>query len=84
MGNAAIPTMTTNSSWIKLISAALFISGLAAFYIFANLGQSLGRIESLQQLISLEMLLAFGLLGLFALLPVAIKKFRKPVNEDNQ
>ncbi len=57
---------------------------LPGCFIFANLGQSLGRIESLQQLISFEILLAFGLLGLFALLPVVIKKFRKPVNEDNQ
>ncbi|MDZ4262082.1 MAG: hypothetical protein U1B30_07100 [Pseudomonadota bacterium] len=81
MGNAAIPTMTTSSSWIKLISAALFISGLTAFFIFANLGQSLGRNESLQQLISLETLLAFGLPGL---LPVVLKKLRNPVNEDNQ
>ncbi len=57
---------------------------LPGCFIFANLGQSLGRIESLQQLISFETLLAFGLLGLFALLPVVLKKFRQPVNEDNQ
>ncbi len=58
---------------------------LPGCFIFANLGQSLGRIESLQELLSLETLLAFALLGLFALVPVMIKKLRKPVmNEDKQ
>lgn len=52
---------------------------LPGCFVFANLGQSLGRIDSLDQLISTETLLAFGLLGLFALLPVLIKKFRKTV-----
>lgn len=56
---------------------------LPGCFIFANLGQSLGRIDSLQQLLSADTLLALGLLGALALLPVAIKKFRKPVNEDN-
>ena len=41
-----------------------------------NLGQTLGRIDSLQGLVSRETLLAFGLLGLFALLPVAWKKLK--------
>ena len=58
---------------------------LPGCFIFANLGQSLGRIESLQQLLSFETLLAFGLLGFFALAPVIIKKLRKSaINEDNQ
>jgi len=54
-------------------------------FVFANLGQSLGRIESLEQLLSLETLWAFGLLGLFALLPVFVKKLaaRKALKEDN-
>ncbi len=50
---------------------------LPGCFVFANLGQSLGRIDSLDQLVSAETLLAFGLLGLFALLPVMVKKFRK-------
>ncbi len=50
---------------------------LPGSFVFANLGQSLGRIDSLDQLISAETLMAFGLLGLFALLPVIVKKFRK-------
>jgi len=52
---------------------------LPGCFIFANLGQSLGHIDSLDQLVSAETLLAFGLLGLFALLPVIVKKFRKTI-----
>ena len=50
---------------------------LPGCFVFANLGQSLGRIDSLDQLVSAETLMAFGLLGLFALIPVIVKKFRK-------
>jgi uncharacterized membrane protein YdjX (TVP38/TMEM64 family) len=45
-------------------------------FVFANLGQSLGRIDSLKGLISGETLGAFALLGLFAVVPVVIKKIR--------
>ena len=50
---------------------------LPGCFVFANLGQSLGRIDSLNQLVSAETLMAFSLLGLFALIPVIVKKFRK-------
>lgn len=59
--------------------AATAIGILPGSFVFANLGESLGRIESPHELVSTETLLAFGLLGLFALLPVMVKKFRKPV-----
>jgi uncharacterized membrane protein YdjX (TVP38/TMEM64 family) len=45
-------------------------------FVFANLGQSLGRIESLKGLLSKETLAALALLGLFALLPVVFRKVR--------
>lgn len=56
--------------------AATAIGILPGVFVFANLGQSLGRIESLNQLVSIETLLAFALLGVFALVPVLIKKYR--------
>lgn len=43
-------------------------------FVFANLGQSLGRIESGGQLLSPETLGALTLLGLLALLPVVARK----------
>jgi len=45
-------------------------------FVYVNLGQALGRIDSLSGLLSRETLLAFGLLGLFALAPVAWKKWK--------
>ncbi len=47
-------------------------------FVFANLGQSLGRIDTLDELVSLEILAALALLGLFALAPVIIRKLRPP------
>jgi len=62
---------------IRTYIVATAIGILPGSFVFANLGQSLGRIESLDQLVSTETLLALGLLGLFALLPVIVKRFRK-------
>lgn len=62
---------------LRTYVAGTAIGILPGCFVFANLGQSLGRIDSLDQLISAETLMAFGLLGLFALLPVIVKKFRK-------
>lgn len=45
-------------------------------FVYVNLGQALGRIDSLSGLLSRETLLAFGLLGVFALAPVAWKKWK--------
>lgn len=45
-------------------------------FVYVNLGQTLGRIDSLAGLASRETLAAFALLGLFALAPVAWKKWR--------
>ena len=55
---------------------ATFVGVIPGTFVFVNLGQTLGRIESLQGLVSAETLGAFALLGLFALVPVAIRKLR--------
>ena len=52
---------------------ATLIGIIPGTFVYVNLGQTLGRIESLKGLVSRETLLAFALLGLFALLPVAWK-----------
>ena len=46
-------------------------------FVFANLGQSLGRIHSTAQLLSPETVIALALLGLLSLVPVLVKKFRR-------
>jgi uncharacterized membrane protein YdjX (TVP38/TMEM64 family) len=45
-------------------------------FVYVNLGQTLGRIDSLSGLVSTETIGAFALLGLFALIPVFVKRFR--------
>ncbi|MDQ3388790.1 MAG: TVP38/TMEM64 family protein [Gemmatimonadota bacterium] len=49
---------------------------LPGSFVFANLGESLGRIESSRQLLSAEVLLALALLGVLALVPVVLRKRR--------
>jgi hypothetical protein len=44
------------------------------------LGQSLAKISSTRDLVSLEIIGAFVLLGLFALVPVLLKKLRRPAS----
>lgn len=61
---------------VRTFVAATAIGILPGVFVFANLGQSLGRIESTAELLSPGTLGAFALLGLFALVPIAIKKLR--------
>ena len=45
-------------------------------FVFANLGESLGAIDSLSGLVSTQTLVAFALLGVLALVPVIVKKVK--------
>lgn len=56
-----------------LVTAVGIIPGS---FVYANLGQSLGRINSPNELLSWEIVGAFLLLGVFALVPVFIKQYR--------
>jgi uncharacterized membrane protein YdjX (TVP38/TMEM64 family) len=47
-------------------------------FVFVNLGQTLGRIDSLSGLLSAETIAAFVLLGALALTPVLVRKMRAP------
>lgn len=55
--------------------AATAIGIIPGAFVFANLGQSLGRIQSASQLVSPETLGALALLGVLALVPVLARKF---------
>jgi uncharacterized membrane protein YdjX (TVP38/TMEM64 family) len=61
---------------VRTYVLATLIGIIPGTFVYVNLGQTLGRIDSLQGLVSRETLLAFGMLGLFALLPVAWKKLK--------
>jgi len=76
------PAFTSIKTRTYVAATALGI--IPGSFVFAHLGQSLGRIDSAQQLVSWEILSAFALLGLFALLPVLVKKRRQPSPVANQ
>jgi uncharacterized membrane protein YdjX (TVP38/TMEM64 family) len=61
---------------LRTFVLATFVGIIPGTFVFVNLGQTLGRIETLQGLVSVETLGAFALLGLFALVPILIKKFK--------
>ncbi|MEI6317008.1 MAG: TVP38/TMEM64 family protein [Pseudomonadota bacterium] len=68
------PAFTHVSVRTFIIATAIGI--LPGVFVFANLGQSLGRIESTAELVSPATLGAFALLGVFALVPILIRKLR--------
>ncbi len=53
-----------------------FLGIIPGSFVYVNLGEQLGDITSLSDLVSIETLLAFVLLGLFALLPTLYKQVR--------
>jgi len=55
-----------------------FFGIIPATFVYVNLGQTLGRIDSLKGLVSIETFGAFALLGILALVPVFTKK-RRPL-----
>jgi uncharacterized membrane protein YdjX (TVP38/TMEM64 family) len=61
---------------LRTYVAGTFIGIIPGTFVYVNLGQTLGHIDSLSGLVSTETIGAFMLLGLFALLPVFVKKFR--------
>ena len=65
---------------VRTYVLATLIGIVPGTFVYVNLGQTLGRIESLQRLVSREMLIAYALLGLFALLPIAWRRIRSRRN----
>jgi uncharacterized membrane protein YdjX (TVP38/TMEM64 family) len=61
---------------LSTYAAATAIGVIPGSFVYANLGQSLGRIESTSQLVSAETLGALALLGLLALVPVLVKRLK--------
>jgi uncharacterized membrane protein YdjX (TVP38/TMEM64 family) len=65
---------------VRTYVAATALGIIPGSFVFANLGQSLGRIESIEQLVSGEILAALALLGLFALIPIAVNRLKTKRN----
>jgi uncharacterized membrane protein YdjX (TVP38/TMEM64 family) len=69
-----VPAFTPMKTRTYMMATAIGIT--PGCFVFANLGQSLGRIDSPGRLLSLQTLSALALLGVFALLPVFVKRLR--------
>lgn len=66
------PALTTIP--LRTFVLATFIGIIPGAFVFVNLGETLGRIDSLSGLVSWETLGAFALLGIFALIPILVRK----------
>jgi uncharacterized membrane protein YdjX (TVP38/TMEM64 family) len=71
-----VPAFTGIS--LRTYVAATALGIIPGSFAFANLGQSLGRLETAGDLLSPETLGAFALLGLLALVPVFVRRYRRP------
>jgi len=60
----------------RLFFVATLFGIIPGAFVYVNLGTSLGRIDSLGELVSPEVLAGLVLLGLFALLPTLVKRRR--------
>jgi len=58
---------------------ATLVGIIPGVFVYVNLGQALGRIDSTRQLLSIDMVAAFTLLGALALVPVLLKKWKPGV-----
>jgi len=61
---------------LRTFVLATLIGILPGSFVFVNLGETLGRIDSIHGLVSWKVLGAFALLGVFALIPILLKKFK--------
>ncbi|MBA3505971.1 MAG: TVP38/TMEM64 family protein [Betaproteobacteria bacterium] len=68
------PAMT--SIPLRTFVLATLLGILPGSFVFVNLGETLGQIDSLKGLVSWKVLGAFALLGVLALIPILLKKFK--------
>jgi len=61
---------------LRTFAGATFVGIIPGTFVFVNLGETLGRIDSLQGLVSWQTGLAFALLGAFALVPILLRKWK--------
>jgi uncharacterized membrane protein YdjX (TVP38/TMEM64 family) len=69
-----VPAFTPVSA--RTFFAATLIGILPGTFVFANVGESLARIESPRDLVGAQTLFALALLGAMSLVPILIKKLR--------
>lgn len=60
----------------RIFIMTTFFGIIPGSFVYVNLGQQLGQIESIKDLVSTETILSFALLGVFALLPTIYKQIK--------
>lgn len=76
-----VPAFTPISSRTYIITTLIGI--IPGSFVYANLGQALGQIENAEQLLSMPVLMAFTLLGILALAPVLVKRYKTIQSTEN-
>jgi uncharacterized membrane protein YdjX (TVP38/TMEM64 family) len=67
---------------LRTFVLATFVGIVPGTFVFVNLGESLGRIDSARDLLSTRVLLALSLLGALALVPIVVRRLRgRPAEE---
>ena len=61
---------------LRAFAITTFFGIMPGTFVYVNLGEQLGDINSLSDLISIQTLIAFALLGIFALIPTLYKQYR--------
>lgn len=61
---------------LRVFVLTTFVGIIPGSFVFVNVGERLGELEALSDLVSKETLLAFALLGVFALIPTLYKQFK--------
>ena len=66
---------------LRVFVIATFLGIIPGSFVYINLGQTLGELQSLNDLVSVKTLLTFGLLGVFALIPTLYKQIKMKTKE---
>ena len=61
---------------LRVFVLTTFFGIIPGSFVFVNLGEQLGDINNLKDLVSTQTLLAFGLLGVFSLIPTLYKQWK--------
>lgn len=76
-----VPAVTGIS--LSTYTITTFLGIIPGSFVFANLGQSLNRIHSLDTLFSTDIIIALSLLGLLALAPLVFKHYSPALKKTN-
>jgi uncharacterized membrane protein YdjX (TVP38/TMEM64 family) len=66
---------------VRIFVLTTFFGIIPGSFVFVNLGQSLGELETLNDLVSWKILFSFALLGVFALVPTLYKYIKGGVKK---